>query len=111
MKKESCVAKFLTFKFHNINASILESAIGRGDRRLCNVVEAAWKNGAKFDLWDECFNLEIWQKAFEQSGLDLDTLAQKEFTTEETLSWEHLGGPDKTYLLKHLKDSMEVIKN
>ncbi len=109
-EKRNLRAKFLTFKFHNINASILESAIGRGDRRLCNVIESAWKNGAKFDLWDECFNLEIWQKAFEQSGLDLDTLAQREFSTEETLAWEHLGGPDKEYLLKHLKDSKETIE-
>lgn len=110
-EKRNLRAKFLMFKFHNINASILESAIGRGDRRLCNVVEAAWKNGAKFDLWDECFNLEIWQKAFEQSGLDLDALAQKEFATEETPAWEHLGGPDKEYLLKHLKDSKDIIEN
>jgi radical SAM family uncharacterized protein len=110
-EKRDLRAKFLSFKFHNINASILESAIGRGDRRLGDVIEAAWRDGAKFDLWDECFNFDIWQKAFEKSGLDLDQLAQKEFTPEETLPWEHLGGPDKNYLLKHLSDAKELVKS
>ena len=108
-EKRNLRAKFLMFKFHNIKSSVLESAIGRGDRKLCDVIEAAWKSGAKFDLWDECFNYEIWQKAFEQFGLDLDTLAQKEFTTDETLPWECLGGPDKKYLLKHLNESKELM--
>jgi radical SAM family uncharacterized protein len=110
-EKRNLRAKFLTFKFHNINASVLESAIGRGDRRLGDVIEAAWKNGAKYDLWDECFNFEIWQKAFENSGLNIDALAQREFSTEETLPWEYLGGPDKNYLLKHLEDTKQMINN
>ncbi len=99
-------ARFLHFKFHDINLSILESAIGRGDRRLCDVIEEAYKSGAKFDLWDECFEPELWQKAFEKFGFDLDELAQKQFDTGETLPWEHLGGPGKEYLLKHLKKSI-----
>jgi radical SAM family uncharacterized protein len=108
-EKRNLRAKFLTFKFHNINSSVLESAIGRGDGKLSDVIETAWKNGARFDLWEECFNFEIWKKAFENSGLNIDTLAQREFSTEETLPWEHLGGPDKNYLLKHLHDSREIM--
>lgn len=106
-EKKRLRAKFLQFKFHNINRSVLESAIGRGDRRLCDVIEAAWRCGAKFDLWDECFDPDIWQSAFERFGFDLDNLAQRQFDTKETLPWEHLGGPDKDYLLKHLDDSMQ----
>lgn len=102
-EKRRLRAKFLQFKFHNINRSALESVIGRGDRRLCNVIEAAWRDGAKFDLWDECFDPEIWHGAFEKFGLDLEKLAQKEFEQDEVLPWEHLGGPGKNYLLGHLE--------
>ena len=102
-------AKFLQFKFHNIERSLLESAIGRGDRRLCDVIEAAWRAGAKFDLWDECFDPAIWQQAFEQSTLDLGKLAQKQFESDEVLPWEHLDGPDKKYLLAHLEEANERI--
>ncbi len=98
-------AKFLQFKFHHINRSVLESAIGRGGRDLCDVIEAAWRAGAKFDLWDECFDYQLWNEAFEKSGIDVETAAQRQFNPEETLPWEHLGGPDKKYLLGHLEDA------
>ncbi len=104
-------AKFLQFKFHDIDRSVLESAIGRGDRRLGDVIEAAWRAGAKFDLWDECFNYELWRRAFEKSGIDLQAAAQKQFDPAEPLPWDHLAGPDKEYLLRHLEEAMEEVKS
>ena len=109
-EKRRLHAKFLQFKFHDINRSVLESATGRGDRSLCGVIEAAWQSGARFDLWDECFDYELWQKAFAKFGLDIDAAAQRQFTTDEILPWEHLGGPDKKYLLGHLNKAMENAK-
>jgi radical SAM family uncharacterized protein len=109
-EKRRLRAKFLQFKFHNINRSVLESAIGRGDRYLCDVIEAAWRAGARFDLWDESFNFEIWQGAFEKFGLNLVGMAQRKFGADEILPWEHLGGPDKKYLLNHLNKAMEASK-
>ena len=108
-EKRKLHAKFLQFKFHNINRSVLESAIGRGDRRLCSVIEAAWQGGARFDLWDECFDYELWQKAFEKFGMDVEAVAQRQFGTDEILPWEHLGGPDKKYLLGHLDEAMKKV--
>ena len=105
-EKRKLRAKFLQFKFHDINRSVLESVIGRGDRRLCDVIEAAWREGAKFDLWDECFDYTHWQKAFEKFGFDIEDLAEREFERDEILPWEHLGGPGRKYLLGHLEKAM-----
>ena len=99
-EKRKLNARFLNFKFHNIQASLLESAIGRGDRRLTDVIEYAYKSGARFDLWDECFRFDLWQNAFEKFGLDLTKLAARKFEPDEILPWQHLGGPDKNDLLK-----------
>ncbi len=110
-EKKRFGAKFLQFKFHNINRSLLESAIGRGDRRLCDVIEAAWREGARFDLWDECFNFELWRRAFEKFGFDINKLAQREFERDEILPWEHLGGPAKKYLLGHMDKTMELVNS
>jgi radical SAM superfamily enzyme YgiQ (UPF0313 family) len=107
-EKRRLCAKMVQFKFHNIERSVLESAIGRGDRRLSNVIENAWRSGAKFDLWDECFNYEIWEKAFKKAGLDLHRLATRNFEPEEILPWEHLGGLEKKNLLGHLEKSMKL---
>ena len=108
-EKRKLRAKMVQFKFHNIECSVLESAIGRGDRKLADVIEEAWKNGAKFDLWDEYFDPAIWQSAFEKFGLDIDTAAQKQFDAEEILPWEHLGGPEKGSLLTHLNEAMNKV--
>jgi len=110
-EKRKLHAKFLWFKFHDIERSILESAIGRGDRRLCNVIEAAWQAGARFDLWNECFNYELWEKAFDKFGIDVETAAQRQFGPDDNLPWEHLGGPDKKYLLTHLDEAMKETKS
>ena len=110
-EKRDLRAKFLQFKFHNIERSVLESAIGRGDKRLSDVIEAAWRAGARFDLWDESFDFMIWQQAFEKSGFDLDQLAQRQFNPDESLPWDHLGGSEKKYLLGHLEEVNKLIEN
>ncbi len=110
-EKKRLRAKMVQFKFHDIERSVLESAIGRGDRKLANVIEEAWKNGAKFDLWDECFNPAIWQSAFEKFGFCLNALAERKFELGESLPWEHLGGPVKGKLLTQLNDAMSKVAN
>jgi len=76
---------------------------------MAPVIESAWRAGAKFDLWDECFDFEIWQNAFDKHGINVDAAAQKQFNPDEIFPWEHLGGPDKKYLLELLGKSEETI--
>ncbi len=109
-EKDRLRARFLRFKFHNIQRSVLESAIGRGDRRCGQIIEAAWRNGARFDLWDECFDYEMWKEAFRKFGTNVETAAQRQFDRDEILPWQHLGGPGREYLLGHL-DEAEGIEN
>ena len=108
-EKKHFNARSLQFKFHHIEMSILESAIARGDRRLCAVIERAFRLGAKFDLWTENFNYQIWQQAFEENDMDLEKEAAKTFSPDDFLPWDHLGGPDKQTLIKHYKEAINLI--
>jgi len=108
-RKRELNAKFLRFKFHNIERSMLESAMARADRRMGDVIETAWRSGAKFDLWDECFDYEVWTKAFDNHNMNLEECAQRNFDTDEILPWTHLSGPKKDYLLKHYRDAIKLI--
>jgi len=110
-EKKRLRANCLHFKFHNIDTSVLESAIGRGNRRICDVIEQAWRSGARFDLWDECFDYRLWQEAFAKFAISIEDCAQKQFGPDEVLPWEHLGGPDKKYLLEHLQEATGKIEN
>jgi hypothetical protein len=78
-RKRQLNARCVSLKFHHIECSVLESALARGDRRLGRVIESAWRAGAKFDLWDECFDIALWQKAFDDNGMDLDACAQRAY--------------------------------
>jgi radical SAM family uncharacterized protein len=108
-EKTRLQARFLMFKFHDMDRSILESATGRGDRRMADAIEAAWRAGARFDLWDECFSHSRWKDAFTGCGLDVDQAAARTFGQDETLPWEHLGGPEKSALLDSYRKVLEAL--
>jgi hypothetical protein len=60
----------------------------------------AWELGAKFDAWDEFLKHDIWQKAFEDSALDMNFYAQRERHLEEVLPWAHINVGVSTEFLK-----------
>jgi len=80
----------VNFKFHRIERSILEAVICRGDRRIGSLIEAAWRNGARMDAWNEHFDYEKWASAFEQTGIDLAAHAHREIPFDERLPWSHI---------------------
>ena len=91
----------LTMSWHDPQSSILEAALGRGDRRLGAVIRRAWQKGARLDAWDEHFDFEIWLAAFAAEGLDPVWYAQRDIPVEEPLPWEHLsGGVSKEFMLR-----------
>jgi radical SAM family uncharacterized protein len=97
-------ARGLAMAWHDPNASILEAAIGRGDRRLSPVIRRAWQNGARFDAWDEHFDYSIWRGAFAAEGLDPAWYAQRDIPLDEPLAWQHLtGGADHDFLVREYK--------
>ena len=70
--------------------SLLEAILALGDRRLCNVIERAFRAGAKFDAWSDFFKWELWQQAFAEEGLDPEWYAYRERSMKETLPWGHI---------------------
>jgi radical SAM family uncharacterized protein len=103
-------ARCVQIKYHTMERSVLESAMGRGDRRLADVIETAWRGGAKFDLWDETFDFRLWSQAFAEHGMDLHTEAQRTFSPGQILPWAHLGGPKESYLLKQYEQALQEMK-
>ncbi len=90
----------LKFKFHNGYRSQLEACFARGDRRLSKVIYDAWRNGARFDSWDDTFRYEYYQRAFERNNLDMSFYANRDIASDETLPWEHIrAGLEKSRLI------------
>ena len=93
--------KSITYNWHDPETSFLEAALSRGDRRLAEVIETAWQNGAKFDSWSEYFSLQTWLDAFEACGLDPSFYANRGREKDEVLPWSVISDGVKTsYLWK-----------
>ena len=62
--------KAVKLRTHESNASVLEGIYARGDRPLADVLERAYRNGARFDSWDERLRLDVWEEAFVHCGVE-----------------------------------------
>jgi len=79
----------LVLNFHNRSMSIIEGILSRGDRRLSEVILAAYKKGAKFDAWSNYFDFSKWMAAFADSGIGpMSYLEQKD--PKNTLAWDFI---------------------
>lgn len=77
----------------------LEAAMARGDRRLADVIENAWRAGCRFDEWEERFDFAKWDAAFAQAGLSPVFFANRDFGPGEILPWDHIDvGVSKEFL-------------
>lgn len=104
--KDKIRTKNLVFNYHNAKVSHIEAAFARGDRRLSKVIVAAHEKGCRYDGWDEFFNFEQWQKAFEECGLSSAEFAQREFAEEDVLPWDFIDvGVRKSYLYEEFQNA------
>ncbi len=98
---ETCTSKKITFRFHNTDLTFLEGVFARGDRKLCDVIEAAYNNGCTFDSWDDKFNFDGWMNAFEKCGISTDFYANRRRSYDEILPWDHINsGVKKSFLIE-----------
>ena len=79
--------KSIVYHWHDPDTSYLEAVFARGDRRLADAIELAWREGAKFDSWSEYFDLDRWLRAFDDCGLDPAFYANRTRSREEVLPW------------------------
>ena len=99
--KELRRLKSVHVKCHDTETSLLEGALSRGDRRLADAVELAWRRGARMDSWREHFNGQRWWDAMADTGLDVDRLIHEPYEIGDRLPWDHLNVKyGRTYLEK-----------
>ena len=91
----------VTISYHEPEQTYIEGVFARGDARLADAVEEAWKRGERFDGWSEFFNFERWMQVFDDLGIDPDTYACRERCLDEILPWDHIdSGVSKQFLLR-----------
>ena len=79
--------RHIKYNYHQNDISVLEGVFARGDRKLGKVLLRAHSLGCKLDGWNECFNLELWEKAFSDCGIDM-AFYTRERSYDEILPWD-----------------------
>ena len=104
--KNSIKTRKIDLNYHDSSTSFLEAAFARGDRRLGAVLESAFKKGCKFDSWNECFDLQKWEEAFNESGIDPKFYSERQRSFEEINPWDHIDyAVKKDFLIKENKSA------
>jgi radical SAM family uncharacterized protein len=83
-------ARTVFVKQHDIETSLLEGVLTRGDRRVAPVLLEAWKRGCRLDGWRECFRPEVWWQAFRDLGVDPAWYSHRDRPMTEVLPWDHV---------------------
>ncbi len=102
VKKE----KRIKLRWHEPEMSILEGLFSRGDRRLADVVESAYRKGAIFTSWKDDFSLAPWMEALAERGLALAEYTG-ERATDAPLPWDHLrSGLTREFFLRERNNAL-----
>ena len=114
----------LKTNFTDVRLSAVEDFVGRGDRRVSAVIEAAWRAGAGLDAWFESAerSYAAWTGAIEAAGLggryrqlelgawsaaEAMETADLEAFCRQSLPWDHIdSGLDKRWLAEDLQRAL-----
>lgn len=96
----------VSLKVHDSVGSFIEGVLARGDRSLCDVVEGAYRRGARFDSWEEQMKLDAWKQAFAEHGVDPDRFLGTIPVTAR-LPWDHIDvGLEPGFLAKEYRKAL-----
>jgi radical SAM family uncharacterized protein len=88
--RRRCRLKSVRIKQHDIECSLLEGILTRGDRRVAVALEEAWRRGCRLDGWRECFRAEVWWQTFADLGIDTAFYSHRHRPMDEVLPWDHV---------------------
>ncbi len=110
VKNSFAKARNIKIKYHTIENSILEAALTRGDSQMAEVLEAAWRNGARFDGWKELFDFGAWIAAAEQCAVELAKYLQV-IDLDTDLPWNFIDtGVEQAFLKTEYQKALQEVQ-
>jgi radical SAM superfamily enzyme YgiQ (UPF0313 family) len=80
----------IALKYHDMETSLLEALLCRGDRRLGRTIERAWQLGARLDSWSDYFRGDCWETAIAETNVDVNRIVHTTISDDIELSWEYV---------------------
>jgi radical SAM-linked protein len=87
-------------KYHDLDGTAIEGLVSRGGRETADLIEGAWRRGARFDGWTEQLRMDAWRGSAEAMGLT-EAGAFRARAEDEALPWEVVSyGIDREWFLR-----------
>lgn len=97
----------IKYNWHEADVSVLEGVLARGDRKIADVIERAYKKGCIFDAWSEYYKNDVWLKTFAECGIDIGFYTTRERSLDEIFPWDFIDcGVTKDFLKREWKKAM-----
>ena len=76
--------------FHSPFSSLVEGIFSRGDERVNDIIESAYKKGARFDAWDEHHDRTLWKEVISEADWDVETETCRARSADEEVPWGNI---------------------
>ena len=108
--REHMKGRSIKYNWHDSQTSFLEAVFARGDRKVAQVIEYAWRHGAKFDAWSEGFDFERWMEAFRACGVDPVFYANRTRDKDEIFPWDVTSvGVSRSFLWREREQAYKAV--
>ncbi|MBO6937410.1 MAG: TIGR03960 family B12-binding radical SAM protein [Deltaproteobacteria bacterium] len=93
-------------RLHDSTGSWLEGVLARGDIRLGDVIEGAYRRGARFDSWGDNIDLDAWNAAMDEAGLE-PAVFLGTIPVDARVPWDHIDvGLEEGFLAKEYRKAL-----
>ncbi len=98
--------RHIKYNWHEADASMMEGVLARGDRKLADAIEAAYKKGCIYDAWGDYFHYDKWLETFDELGIDMYFYTSRVRKEDEIFPWDFLGcGVSKKFLYREWQNA------
>ncbi len=100
--REEARGRPIECRFSDPFTSELETVFSRGDERAAEVLERAYRAGARLDGWNEHFSRPAWEAAFREAGVGMEEYFTP-IPDEAPLPWDRVDvGVDPAWLVREV---------
>lgn len=106
--KEQLNQRSIRYQCHDAVTSELEGIFARGDRKLCKVIEDAYRRGCIFDAWTDYFKEDLWEQVMDENGVSRYFYNYRERNKDEIFPWDFIDiGVSKNFLYREYENSLQ----
>jgi radical SAM family uncharacterized protein/radical SAM-linked protein len=97
----------VNIKYQDPRMSRIEGILARGDRRVSELIFAAYASGERFSSWNEIFNYGVWDDSMAKKGIDGDRYIEG-YKKNDRLPWDFIDtGVERRFLKSELDKACE----